>query len=64
MDTNTYYYVIKNKRLQMGWSQDYTAQKAGISKSTYIRVENGDNVEIYNILSILNILGLKMIIEG
>ena len=63
MKENNYFYVIKEKRLQIGWSQECVAQKAGISKSTYIRIENGENVEIYNILCVLNVLGLNMIIS-
>lgn len=52
--------LIRESRKELGWSQEYVAEKAGISPATYWRIENGEvNVKYSTILSVLNALHLQ-----
>jgi transcriptional regulator with XRE-family HTH domain len=47
---------IKNKRMLLGYSQDYVAQKLGIKQASYSQIEKGDTrlkIETINKLAIL-----------
>lgn len=44
--------VIKDHRTNRGWSQDWTAQAAGISTRTYQRIEGGDGCSFETLKSL------------
>ena len=52
---------IKNRRNELGWTQDQLAQKAGISKSFLSDLENGKrSVSADNLLGIAGVLNLSL----
>ena len=52
---------IKARRLELGWTQDQLAQKAGISKSFLSDLENGKrSVGAENLLDIARALGVSI----
>jgi y4mF family transcriptional regulator len=52
---------IKTRRLELGWTQDQLAQKAGISKSFLSDLENGKrSVRADNLLDIARALGVSL----
>jgi transcriptional regulator with XRE-family HTH domain len=52
---------IKNRRLELGWTQDQLSQKAGISKSFLSDLENGKrSVGADNLLDIARALGVSL----
>lgn len=52
---------IKDRREELGWTQDALAHKAGISKSFLSDLENGRrNVSSQNLLDIARVLSLSM----
>lgn len=52
---------IKDRRNELGWSQDVLSQKAGISKSFLSDLENGRrHVSAKNLLDIARVLNLSM----
>lgn len=56
--------LIKDRRKEFGWSQEYAAEKAGISPATYWRIEHGEtNVKYSVMLSVLNALHLQQTIS-
>ena len=36
--------ILKDKRLQLGYTQEYAAEKAGISYSYYTKIERGEQL--------------------
>ena len=55
---------IRNRRKELGYSADYVAEKCGIKRSTYYRIENGDGKtmnsgKLRTIIQFLNMGGLK-----
>ncbi len=52
---------IKQRRLELTWTQDQLAQKAGISKSFLSDLENGKrSVSADNLLDIARVLGVSL----
>lgn len=52
--------IIRNRRLELGWTQEYAAEKAGISVATYRRIEYGvRNVKYCMILAALDAFALE-----
>lgn len=52
---------IKKRRVELGWTQDQLAQKAGISKSFLSDLENGKrSVSADNLLDIARVLSLSL----
>lgn len=52
---------IKKRRLELNWTQDQLAQKAGISKSFLSDLENGKrSVSADNLLDIARVLGVSL----
>jgi transcriptional regulator with XRE-family HTH domain len=52
---------IKQRRTELGWTQDVLAQKAGLSKGFLSDVENGKrNVSAENLLDIARVLSLSL----
>ncbi len=49
---------LQDLRLSMNYSQEDLASKAGVSKSTVLRAEKGDFINIEKILNILRALDL------
>ncbi len=59
-DLKTLGEMIKYKRTKSKLSIKKTAQLCGISDKTLRTVENGGNVNISTLITIINMLGLKM----
>lgn len=52
---------IKQRRIELGWTQDQLAQKAGISKSFLSDLENSKrSVSAHNLLDIARVLGVSL----
>lgn len=52
---------IKQRRLELRWTQDQLAQKAGISKSFLSDLENGKrSVSADNLLDVARVLGVSL----
>lgn len=52
---------IKKRRIELGWTQDQLAQKAGISKSFLSELENAKrSVSANNLLDIARVLNLSL----
>lgn len=48
--------MIKEKRIKMGMSQKEVARAAGISLSTYQRLERGKNVRCDTLVRVMEVL--------
>ena len=59
-DLKTLGEIIKHKRTKSKLSIKKTAQLCGISDKTFRTVENGGNVNTLTLITIINMLGLKM----
>ena len=52
---------IKDRRAELGWTQEHLAQKAGISKSFLSELENGKrSVSADNLLDLARALGVSL----
>lgn len=51
---------IKTKREKMGVSQEKLALKAGVSEDTVYRLEQCKSIQLYNLMCILDALGLEL----
>ena len=51
---------VKSKREELGISQETQAQRAGVSEDTVYRFEQGKYIQLYNLLCILDALGLEL----
>ena len=51
---------VKSKREESGRSQETLAQSAGGSEDTGYRFEQGKYIQLYNLLCILDALGLEL----
>lgn len=52
---------IKERRAELGWTQDQLAQRAGISKSFLSELENGKrSVSADNLLDLARVLGVSL----
>lgn len=49
---------IKQHRISMNMTQAELAEKCGISMSTEVRIENGDDSKLSNYIKIISVLGL------
>ena len=47
---------IKQKRLQMNKSQAFLAKEAGLNRSTIIKIENGESINLSSLVQILRVL--------
>ena len=53
--------IIKKKRIELGYSQEYMADKLGISQSSYSRKENGtEKMSVVELSKIVDILGMSL----
>ena len=52
--------IIKNRRIELGYSLEFVANKLGVAKSTVLRWENGEttNIKIYQFNALCEILYL------
>lgn len=54
--------AIRQRRLEVGLSQDQLASKSGLGRSSIINVERGDsNISLTNLVAISNALGLDIV---
>ena len=51
---------VKSEREELGISQETLAQRAGVSEDTVYRFEQGKYIQLYNLLCILDALGLEL----
>ena len=53
--------AIRSKRTEKGWRIDDLALKAGLSRTTVMKIEKGDaNVTFANIVLLMELLGLSL----
>lgn len=52
--------IIKNRRIELGYTLEFVANKLGVAKSTVLRWENGEttNIKIYQFNALCEILFL------
>lgn len=53
--------ISARKAIKM--NQDQLAKKAGVGRDLIIRMERGENVGIHNVLSVVAVLGKRLILE-
>ena len=41
--------ILKERRLQLGYTQEYAAEKAGISYSYYTKIERGQQLHLWKL---------------
>ena len=51
---------VKSRREALGISQEKLALKAGISEDTVYRLERCKSIQLYNLMCILDALGLEL----
>ena len=54
---------IKEKRLSINITQTRAAEKAGINRSTLVKIENGESITLISLIQILRALGLLDIFQ-
>lgn len=53
--------IIQIIRKRKGYSQEYVAENAKISISTYRRIENGENVGSHYLQQVINCLDIQIV---
>ena len=46
--------ILKERRLQLGYTQEYAAEKAGISYSYYTKIERGQQLPSLEVAMVLS----------
>lgn len=68
MSEKTINVIIKDRRIELGYSLEFVANKLGVAKSTVLRWENGEttNIKIYQFNALCDILYLdpKFVMNG
>lgn len=55
-------YLIKSRRIERGYFQEYMAMKIGISQSAYSRIENkAENEPFHHILALCRLLEIDKV---
>lgn len=54
---------VKEKRLSINKTQAKVAEKAGINRSTLVKIENGESVTLISLIQILRALDLLYILQ-
>lgn len=54
---------IKEKRLSINITQTQVAEKAGINRSTLVKIENGESITLISLIQILRALDLLHILD-
>lgn len=54
---------VKEKRLSINETQAQVAEKAGINRSTLVKIENGDSITLISLIQILRALDLLHIFQ-
>lgn len=55
---------IRETRIDMGMTQNETARKAGVTAKTIGRIENGEDLTVSTLLSVLRALGLAQNVDA
>lgn len=55
--------LIRERRQQKGWGARKLAEKAGMSHPSVLRLENGGNVSLENIVRIVDGLGCRLSVK-
>ena len=54
---------IKEKRLSINMTQTHISEKAGINRSTLVKIENGESITLISLIQILRALDLLDIFQ-
>ena len=54
--------LIKSRRLELGLSQSMVGNSAGLTYQTVINIEKGCKPSLQSVTSILDVLGLKLVV--